>query len=764
MSMFASPVELFESVYGGMIYPTAVIEQDSMKVVYINMTLRNLSGVDRGLEIGQVIDTAFKLASGEAVSPALLKSFSDSASAMECRCLLNPGVTFSLHLKPLEFDNKHFFVLQFNNIQMPTSEDKVCNDRLAFAMNEACDGLWDWNIKTDAVYFSPKLDRMLGFEPGEREPHVNGWLKQVHPDDRQIALSALEKHLQGKAEYYEAEYRISTKDGRWIEVHDRGLSCEWDNDEKPTRAVGMLSDISAYRSLENELRETLERFEDYACSGSDWFWETDSGFTVTEIGGKPEHESSVHLAQLLNQSLLHLLREQDQTEAVLALRNNLPIRNVRFSVGSQEYWISLSGRPVFNAQGELTGYRGVGENINEQVKLENTVKSYQKNAEIMMERAPVAIGISDSSGHFFYANESFMALNKCNHEQLTEKYQSNRELSRPDRELIVDNTCDKDISYEMVLETLEGPRFYSVNKYLTSRANDHCKLVVTMVMDITYARQQKVEQKKVEMVLDNIAEGILITDADHNIVSVNNSLLKDTGFSSSDLIGKTPSALSSGRYDRSFYQEMWSQIHQTGKWIGHIWNRRKDGSVLRQKVSIQAVTVNDEVQHYIAVYMNSQQSTSEQDSDMFNQQCDPLTGLPNRILLQDRLHMACQRSKATRQPVEVSMVSINNREELLQKHGHTASDEVMKKLAFRFQDSLLLDDSIGRYSVSEFLIIRERNLQTGIKDLLGKSIDLPIILGDGSRVKVNIELNTAQFPDQGHTPQRLIRQLRSTTS
>ncbi len=761
MFMFANPFELFKTVYGDMIYPIAVVEKESLKVVYINTTLKNLSGVDRGLKIDQALDTALKTASGDTVKSSLFYKFSTETEPLNCHCLINPGVTFSLHLKSFEFESNQFFILQFDNFKLPISEDKVCNDRLAFAMNEACDGLWDWNIETSSVYFSPKLDRMLGFEPGEREPDVDSWLNQVHQDDRRIALSAIEKHLRGDAEYYEAEYRIATKDGEWKRVHDRGLSCEWDNNGKATRVVGMLSDITAYRSLEGELRNTLERFEDYACSGSDWFWETNASFVVTDIGGQPEHNSTIHLAQLLNQNLMHMLREQDQTEAVLAMRSNLPIRNIRFVIGSQKYWVSLSGRPVFNEQDKLMGYRGIGENIDEQIRLENTVKSYQRNAEIMMERAPVAIGIINDSGQFFYANESFMALNKCNHEQLPEKYQSNREISRPDRELFKSQLCGENISYEMVLETLDGPRFYSVTKFLTNRAYEECMLVVTMIMDITYSRQQEVEQKKVEMVLDNIAEGILITDANHKIVSANNSLLKETGFSMAELVGQTPSILSSGRYNRSFYQEMWSLVHQTGKWRGHLWNRKKDGSVIRQKVSIQAITVNDEVQHYIGIYTNSQQSTYEQDSEMFNQQSDPLTGLPNRTLLQDRLHMACQRGKATRQSVEVSLVSIGNREELLEQFGHTSCDEVLKKLAFRFQDTLSLDDSIGRYSAGEFIIIRERNLETSTRDLLGGSIDQPIILGDGSQVSVKINLNSVHYPNQGNTPQRLIRQLRN---
>ncbi|WP_194842524.1 PAS domain S-box protein [Endozoicomonas sp. OPT23] len=762
--MFASPVELFETVYGGMIYPIAVVEQESLKVTYINTTLRNLSGVERGIKVGQILDTALKTASGDIVESALFHKVSTETNPLDCHCLINLGVTFSLHLKPVQLDSEHFFVLQFDNIAMPTSNDKVCNDRLAFAMNEACDGLWDWNIKTNAVYFSPKLDRMLGFEPGEREPDVNGWLSLVHPDDQPVALSAIEKHLQGDAEYYEAEYRIATKDGQWKQVHDRGLSCEWNNEGKPTRAVGMLSDITAYRSLEAELRNTLERFEDYASSGSDWFWETNANLVVTDIGGRPEHESSIHLAQLIDQNLIHTLREQEQTEAVLALRNNQPIRNIRFAIGTQEYWVNLSGRPVFDQQGQLTGYRGIGENINEQVKLENTVRSYQKNSEIMMEKAPVAIGIVDEAGNFFYANESFTALNKCNYEQLAAKYQENRELSRPDRELFRSAALGEHTSYEMVLETLDGPKFFSVTKFLTRRAEDQCLLAITMIMDITYSRQQEVEQKKVEMVLDNIAEGILITDADHRIVSANNSLLRETGFTMTELVGQTPSVLSSGRYDRIFYQEMWSQVHQTGKWRGHLWNRKKDGTVLRQKVSIQAITVNDDVQHYIGIYSSSQQSTSEQDSEMFNLQCDPLTGLPNRALLQDRLHMACQRGRASRQSVEVSLIKISNREELLEQFGHTACDEVLKKLAFRFQDCLSLDDSIGRYGVDEFIVIRERNLETKITDILGNITEQQIILSDGGQVTVKIGLHSASYPKDAHSPQKIIRQLRSKTT
>ncbi|HQV14464.1 MAG TPA: PAS domain S-box protein [Denitromonas sp.] len=122
--------------------------------------------------------------------------------------------------------------------------------QLTFALNEASDGLWDWNITTGEVLFSPRLKQMLGYGPDEMPPHVTTWKDSVHPDDVERVIATLNEHLSGKTGRYDTEYRLRNRNGDNLWVHDRGRVCERDATGQPTRIVGMVQDISSRKAAE----------------------------------------------------------------------------------------------------------------------------------------------------------------------------------------------------------------------------------------------------------------------------------------------------------------------------------------------------------------------------------------------------------------------------------------------------------------------------------------------------------------------------------
>lgn len=127
--------------------------------------------------------------------------------------------------------------------------------QLWFALNEAADGLWDWEIATGQLFFSPQMKRMLGYSPDEMAGVLATWSDALHPDDRDRVMGILQEHLDGKRGRYEAEYRLRNRNGRYLWVHDRGRVCERDGLGAPTRAVGMVQDITARKELELQLQQ-----------------------------------------------------------------------------------------------------------------------------------------------------------------------------------------------------------------------------------------------------------------------------------------------------------------------------------------------------------------------------------------------------------------------------------------------------------------------------------------------------------------------------
>ncbi len=123
-------------------------------------------------------------------------------------------------------------------------------ERLKLALEGANDGLWDWNIATDEVYYSPRWQTMLGFQPGEVEPHLRSWKDRLHPDDKEDVLRVLTDHLKGRTPSYETEHRLRSKDGRWVWILARGKVVEWNKAGKSVRAVGTHTDITERKQAE----------------------------------------------------------------------------------------------------------------------------------------------------------------------------------------------------------------------------------------------------------------------------------------------------------------------------------------------------------------------------------------------------------------------------------------------------------------------------------------------------------------------------------
>ena len=138
-------------------------------------------------------------------------------------------------------------------------------NQLWFALNEASDGLWDWDVTTGEVFFSPQLKLMLGYGPDEMAPTLATWSHNIHPDDAGPVMAVLGDHLAGRHARYDAEYRLRNRNGDYLWVHDRGRVCERDLAGAATRVVGMVHDITARKHAQAELdrhRHHLEQLVD----------------------------------------------------------------------------------------------------------------------------------------------------------------------------------------------------------------------------------------------------------------------------------------------------------------------------------------------------------------------------------------------------------------------------------------------------------------------------------------------------------------------
>jgi PAS domain S-box-containing protein len=122
-------------------------------------------------------------------------------------------------------------------------------------LHDLADGVWDWQVDSGQLYFSPSLKRLLGYGPDEMQPSVESWKKNIHPEDAPLVLSILDEHLQGRRHLFEAEYRIKNRNGHYLWVQDRAQVRERDDQGRPVRVIGVLYNLTDLKLQELELQK-----------------------------------------------------------------------------------------------------------------------------------------------------------------------------------------------------------------------------------------------------------------------------------------------------------------------------------------------------------------------------------------------------------------------------------------------------------------------------------------------------------------------------
>ncbi len=156
------------------------------------------------------------------------------------------------------WDGTEYLLSSVRDITQRKAIEKTLHDLepiMQFVLNEASDGIWDWDLTTNDVFYAPQLKRMLGYGPYEVQHTLFTWQDSLHPEDAERILVATEEYVSGKQDIYDIEYRLRTRNGDYIWVHDRGYVCARDDNGRALRVVGMVHNIDEYKKLEVRLRE-----------------------------------------------------------------------------------------------------------------------------------------------------------------------------------------------------------------------------------------------------------------------------------------------------------------------------------------------------------------------------------------------------------------------------------------------------------------------------------------------------------------------------
>lgn len=309
---------------------------------------------------------------------------------------------------------------------------------------------------------------------------------------------------------------------------------------------------------------------------------------------------------------------------------------------------------------------------------------------------------------------------------------------------------------EYRLKFPDSPVCWLFGNALPQRQHDGSVLWHGFITDITKQKQSEVDLRIAATAFE-LQDAMLVTDANTTILKVNEAFTRITGYSAQEVVGKKPSFLSSGVHDKAFYAAMWDSINQSHVWQGEIWNRRKNGEIYPEWLIITAVKESDEedaqVNHYVASFSDITFRKAAEEEIRQLAFYDPLTQLPNRRLLLERLKHSIEVERREGKRLALLMLDLDRFKGVNDSLGHLAGDELLQRVAERITARLRDVDMVARLGGDEFVVLLEdiahpedaARVAEEIIAVLGK----PFQLLQSNEVQIGASVGISLFPQHG---------------
>lgn len=639
-------------------------------------------------------------------------------------------------------------------------------------------GSWDWDVHTNVHTWSDQVYRIYGRDtslPPAVYPEVQQYFT---PESWEKLAAVVEDALQNNTSYT-CDAEVVRPDGshRWIIARGEVLL---DAKGKLIRLHGSVQDITERKNAAILLQASEERLQMAieATSEGLWDWDVVTGkvyrsrhyFDMTGYDESDDTHDFDFFKRLVHpDDLTYALQQIDAHKKNLTPDIDFEYRMISKSGAIK--WMRSKGRVVKrDDNGNPVRIVGTMSDINDNKRIAAELLEREQRLERVMQGSDLGYWDWDLLTNTFQVSARWETMLGYEPGEMKVSPEHWADHVHPEDLVLARQSLERHRQgltptheLELRLRTKSGEwRWILTRGAIVARASDGTPLIMSGThTDITDKKTMELAQREAATVFSSSYEGIMVVNPEGYITRINPAFSRITGYTEEDIYGKSTRILSSGRHNASFYAEMWNSVSNSDFWRGEIWNKRKNGEVYPELLSISSLRdARGNIQHYIGIFTDiSELKTHEAELERIAHY-DPLTGAPNRRLLADRLSQAVNRANRTSKTVAVCYLDLDGFKSINDLYGHDGGDQLLINVTENLKHVLRADDTLARLGGDEFALLLSDLASADecalILDRILASVSQPIQLNEVT-ITISASIGVSLYPDDNVDADTLLR-------
>jgi diguanylate cyclase (GGDEF)-like protein/PAS domain S-box-containing protein len=605
---------------------------------------------------------------------------------------------------------------------------------------------------------SEGVEALLGYKPEDFLTSKVSLPGRIHPNDSDIAEPLFSPSLYAECGIF--NIRIRHADGQIRCIRGRGAK-----KVDPDGAVQLHLTLQDAKSLKVEradlhaslsLKSVMESVDECV-----YFKDRNHVLTEANLNARMAFSGSAgQPPDLVGLTDYDLLAEPDADasyELEKQIFDGMPLAHeVKEFAGKdgKKTWTDIRKYPVKDSGGEIIGLFGIARDITDSVLADKALRESRELLQLFVRHAPVALAMFDRDMRYLAASRRWLedyslegreVIGQSHYEILPEIPEHWRDVHR--RAQAGETIQNQEERLSKADGSIQWVR-RELRPWLT--AGGAIGGIIIFAEDVTLRKQAENRLHFAASIFNHASEGIMVTDARGTILEVNESFTRITGYTRDEVVGRNPRILNSGRQSKEFYERMWRDLVEKGKWSGEIWNRAKNGRVYAEMLTISALRdASGNPQQYVALFSDATLIKEQEQILEHVTNYDQLTGLPNRALLGQRLQQAIAAAGRKGRSLAVACLDLDDFRAVNERLGHEAGNRLLSAVARRMKLALRADDTLARLGGDGFAVVLSDLDQHGDGEQaltrLMKSASEPIQLED-LVVQLSASAGVAFFP------------------